>query len=164
MSPYSFNILPVLRVVKIPTLINMICLVYTSISDPCLSRPRLSQACWHVIEFYRVFSTRNDFLEEYSCGHLTAYILVGERDTNKSFLRICFPCHFEKTIRWNSIHACVKITFEESVFLTLFNMVVNEANVAIFKHCVLFAAPITWPKYYFERSRRSIGRISLEHT
>ena len=58
------------------------------------------------------------------------------------------------------LHACVKITFEESVFLTLFNMVVNEANVAIFKHCVLFAAPITWPKYYFQRSRSSHFSLS----
>ena len=100
MSPYSFKILPVLRVVRISTLITKSCLVYVLISEPCLSLPtpipHHNQACWYVIEFHRVFSTWNDFLEEYSCGHFTVYILVSERDTNKSFPWICFSCHFKK--------------------------------------------------------------------
>lgn len=41
-------------------------------------------------------------VEEYSCGHLTVYILVGERDTNKRLLWICFSCHFNTTVRGNS--------------------------------------------------------------
>ena len=87
------------------------------------------QACWYVIEFHRVFSTWNDFLEEYSCGHLTVYILVSERDTNKSFLWICFSCHFKRQRNAETpVHAHVKM-FEETVFLTLLNLVVSEANI-----------------------------------
>ena len=116
MSPYSFKILPVLRVVRISPLITMSCLVYTLISDPCLSLPtpvpHLNQACWYVIEFYRVFSAWNDFLKEYSCRHLTVYILVGERDTNKSFLWICFSCHFTEN---NGTNPCKNNVWRNSI-------------------------------------------------
>ena len=32
----------------------------------------------------------------------------------------------------------MKILFEETAFLTLFNLAVNEANTTIFKHCGVF--------------------------